>query len=96
MQGLEDTSGLRPVREENNGPRLGRGSPGGTFLAGSRSEAHWLVNAGLALRGIDNRWQLSAECVNCFNEEFVQSALSNTTYINQPGTWMVRAKVNFK
>ena len=67
----------------------------GTFLAGSRSEAHWLVNASLALRGPDDSWQLSAECVNCFSEEFVQSALSNTTYINQPGTWMVRAKYNF-
>ena len=67
----------------------------GTFLAGSRSEAHWLVNASLALRGPEKRWQLSAECTNCFNKEFVQSALSNTTYINQPGTWMVRAKYNF-
>ena len=68
---------------------------GGAFLAGSRSQDHWLVNASLTLRGPANRWQLSAECVNCFNEEFVQSALSNTTYINQPMTWMVRGKVNF-
>ena len=70
-------------------------STSGTFLGGSRSEAHWLVNASLALRGPEKRWQLSAECVNCFQKEFVQSALSNTTYINQPGTWMVRAKYNF-
>ena len=67
----------------------------GTFIAGSRSEAHWLLNASLALRGPEDRWQLTAECVNCFNREYVSSALSNTTYINSPGTWMVRAKYRF-
>ena len=57
---------------------------GGGFLQGSRSPAAWLVNASIALNGVGDAWQLSAGCTNCLDEEFVQSALANTTYLNQP------------
>jgi len=68
---------------------------GGDFLQGSLSPAAWLVNASITLTAPANRWQLSAGCTNCFDEEFVQSALANTTYINQPRMWTIRAKYNF-
>lgn len=67
----------------------------GTPVIGSFSKAAWLVNAGLALNGIDDRWQLSVQCTNCFDKAFVQSALVNTTYLNPPMSWQVRARYNF-
>ncbi|TRW18029.1 TonB-dependent receptor [Glacieibacterium frigidum] len=67
----------------------------GQALQGSFSEAAWLVNAGIALNGPDKAWQLSVNCTNCLNETFVQSALANTTYLNQPMMWQVRARVSF-
>ncbi|WP_152414697.1 TonB-dependent receptor [Blastomonas sp. AAP53] len=67
----------------------------GAFITGSESPAAWLVNAGLALNGPDNAWQLAVECTNCFNEEFIQSSLSNYSYLNQPMMWTVRARYNF-
>ncbi len=67
----------------------------GAFITGSESPAAWLINAGLALNGPDNAWQLAVECTNCFNEEFIQSSLSNYSYLNQPMMWTVRARYNF-
>jgi iron complex outermembrane receptor protein len=67
----------------------------GNFVSGSRSQSAWLVNASLALNGADKAWQLAVECTNCFNESFVQSALSNYSYLNQPMMWAVRARYNF-
>lgn len=67
----------------------------GAFITGSESPGAWLINAGLALNGPDNGWQLAVECTNCFNEEFIQSSLSNYSYLNQPMMWNVRARFNF-
>jgi iron complex outermembrane receptor protein len=67
----------------------------GDFLNGSTSPATWLINASIALNGPDEAWQLSLQCTNCLNETYVQSALANTTYINQPMAWQVRARYNF-
>jgi iron complex outermembrane recepter protein len=67
----------------------------GTPVIGSFSKAAWLVNAGLALNGTDDRWQLSVQCTNCFDKAYVQSALVNTTYLNPPMSWQVRGRVNF-
>ena len=67
----------------------------GTPVIGSFSKAAWLVNAGLALNGRDDRWQLSVQCTNCFDKAYVQSALVNTTYLNPPMSWQVRARYNF-
>jgi iron complex outermembrane receptor protein len=67
----------------------------GAFITGSQSDAVWLVNAGLTLNGADKRWALSVECSNCLSESYIQSALSNYSYLNAPMTWMVRGRVNF-
>ncbi len=80
--------------------RGGRTTPanpfgGGEFITGSQSGAAWLINAGLALNGPDNGWQLAVECTNCLNEAFIQSSLSNFSYLNQPMMWNVRARFNF-
>ncbi len=67
----------------------------GAFITGSISPAVWQVNAGLALKGIDDKWTLSVDCTNCFDATFVQSSLSNYTYLNRPREWIVRAKYKF-
>jgi iron complex outermembrane recepter protein len=67
----------------------------GAFITGSQSPAVWLVNAGLTLNGPAKQWALSLDCTNCFDKAFVQSALSNYSYLNQPRLWMVRGRVNF-
>lgn len=67
----------------------------GALITGSQSRAAWLTNASLTLNGPDRKWSLSAECANCLDEAFVQSALSNFTYLNQPRTWLIRGRVNF-
>ncbi len=67
----------------------------GDVITGGFVRANWLVNAGLALNGPDDRWTLAVECVNCLNESYFQSSLSNYSYLNQPMTWNVRARYNF-
>ncbi len=67
----------------------------GTPVIGSFSKAAWLVNAGIALNGSDEKWQLAVQCTNCFDKAYVQSALVNTTYLNPPMSWQVRARYNF-
>ena len=67
----------------------------GGFITGSQSKAVWLVNAGLALNAPDKAWTLSVDCTNCLNESYIQSALSNYSYLNRPMEWTVRAKYRF-
>ncbi len=67
----------------------------GTPVIGSFSPSAWLFNAGLALNAPADRWQLSVQCTNCFDKAYTQSALSNTTYLNPPMSWQVRARYNF-
>lgn len=67
----------------------------GNFVTGSFSEAHWIVNSSLTLRGEDDNWALTLECNNCFDEEYIQSALANYSYLNRPRTWMVRGRITF-
>jgi iron complex outermembrane receptor protein len=67
----------------------------GDILTGSRGQSYWLVNSGLTLNGPADRWQLSVDCTNCFNETYFQSTLANYTYINAPRMWMARARYNF-
>lgn len=68
---------------------------GGDFLQGANSEAVWLFNANLALQGKDDRWQLTAGCRNCLDRTYVHTSLANTTYINPPRTWTIKAKYKF-
>ncbi|MCJ8159817.1 TonB-dependent receptor, partial [Sphingomonas sp. LaA6.9] len=67
----------------------------GDIITGSFSPAAWFVNANLALNGADKKWQLSIACTNCFNETAANTSLVNTRYIDQPMTWMARARYNF-
>jgi iron complex outermembrane receptor protein len=67
----------------------------GNFIVGSRSEAAWIVNAGLALRVMDERVTLSLECTNCFDETYIQSTLANYSYLNPPRTWLLRTRFDF-
>jgi iron complex outermembrane recepter protein len=68
---------------------------GGDFITGSQSKAHWLVNAGLTLKGADDAWALGLECSNCLGESYIQSSLSNYSYLNRPSEWMIRAKFKY-
>jgi iron complex outermembrane receptor protein len=67
----------------------------GEIITGSETPAHWIVNAGLALSGPDDRWRLSLECTNCFDESYFTSTLANYSYINPPMMWTLRAIHNF-
>jgi iron complex outermembrane recepter protein len=67
----------------------------GAFITGADSRAAWLVNASLRLAAAEDRWALSVECTNCFNETFGQSTLANYTYLNRPREWMIRARAGF-
>ncbi len=67
----------------------------GDFIAGSFSKAHWVVNAGLTFKGMDDNMSLGIECSNCFNTSYVQSSLSNYSYYNRPMEWMIRSKYKF-
>jgi iron complex outermembrane receptor protein len=67
----------------------------GEFITGSFSESVFLISAGVTLRTDDGNWLLAIECDNCTDAEFVQSSLSNYSYINPPRTWMIRVRRNF-
>ncbi len=66
----------------------------GAFITGSQSPSAWVVNAGLALKS-ESGFQISVDCTNCFDEEFIQSTLGEFSYLNQPRMWMVRGKYSF-
>jgi len=63
-------------------------------ITGSFSESRFIVNGGVTLAHIEG-FSITAECRNCFDEEAVESALANFSYLNPPRTWIVRAKVDF-
>jgi len=67
----------------------------GDYISGSFSKAHWIVNAGFAVRTEDEAWQAVIECSNCFDEAYVQSSLVNYTYYSPPRTWMLRLRRRF-
>ncbi len=67
----------------------------GEILNGSFSPSAWFVNAGLALNGADQKWQLSVSCTNCLNKTAANTSLVNTRYLDPPMRWMVRARYNF-
>lgn len=66
----------------------------GEFVVGSFSKSRWIANASLTLKA-DAGWSVAAECKNCFDEEAVESALANYSYLNPLRTWNVRAKFEF-
>jgi iron complex outermembrane receptor protein len=67
----------------------------GEFITGSFSKAHTIVNASVAVQTLDERYRLSLECDNCFGVTYVQSTLSNYSYLNPPSTWTARLRAKF-
>jgi iron complex outermembrane recepter protein len=67
----------------------------GEFVTGSFSEAHVLINGSVTFRSSDELLTVSLSCSNCLNEAFSQASLSNFTYLNQPATWMLKARRSF-
>jgi len=72
---------------------LGLGNPIDP-ASGSFSPSRFIVNGGITLAHI-NGVSVTAECRNCLDEEAVESALANFSYLNPPRTWIVRAKIDF-
>lgn len=67
----------------------------GSLVFGSHADATTLVNASFAWESDNDAFRLSVECNNCFDVTYVQSALSNFSYINPPRTWTASARFNF-
>ena len=67
----------------------------GSLAFGSHADPTVLVNASLGWVSVNGRFQASVACQNCFNEVYVQSALSNFSYINPPRNWTATFRVNF-
>ena len=53
------------------------------------------MNASLAVQTLDERYRFSLECDNCFGVTYVQSTLSNYSYLNPPSTWTARLRAKF-
>jgi iron complex outermembrane receptor protein len=68
---------------------------GGNKVSGSFVRAHWLLNAGFAIRTDDDAWLMVVECENCLDRAVTQSSLANLSYLNPPRTWMLRARRQF-
>lgn len=67
----------------------------GEFVTGSYSAAHILINGGVTFKSTDNLLTVSLDCSNCLDTSFSQASLSNFTYLNQPVTWMLKARRSF-
>ena len=67
----------------------------GALAFGSRSDPTGLINASLTYNDPGNRVRVSVACDNCFDVAYVQSALSNFTYINPPRSWNAKVRVKF-
>ena len=67
---------------------------GGKVVTGSFDDAVWFVNASLALRDIDEAWQVTAGCTNCFDAVSSTGVLAYT-YFTPPRMWTVRARYRF-
>lgn len=72
---------------------LGNGNPI-VPTTGSFSSSRWIVNGSIALKS-DTGWSITAECKNCFDEEAVESALANFSYLNPPRTFLIKGRINF-
>lgn len=72
---------------------LGNGNPI-VPATGSFSDSRWIVNGSIALKS-DTGWSITAECKNCFDEEAVESALANYSYLNPPRTFLIKGRFSF-
>jgi iron complex outermembrane receptor protein len=67
----------------------------GVFINGSRSQATTIVNASFAWENQAGDLRVSLDCSNCNDEAYVQSTLSNFSYLNPPRMWALRVKADF-
>jgi iron complex outermembrane receptor protein len=67
----------------------------GSFIVGSYSAAHTVLNLNLRFATNDDAWQAMLSCSNCTDEWWPQSTLSNYSYLNEPRTWAVDIRRRF-
>lgn len=58
-------------------------------------DAFWRFNANVGVEHVDGNYGVYLECTNCFNENFIISALAGVQYYNQPGNWTIRGRYRF-
>ncbi|MBC8057888.1 MAG: TonB-dependent receptor, partial [Rhizobiales bacterium] len=51
-----------------------------------------LVDAGLAIKTDDGNWTLGLECLNCLDEDVVESRIGGVPILNAPRAWLIRAR----
>jgi len=51
-----------------------------------------LVDGGLAIRTDDGNWTLGLECLNCLDEDVVESRIGGVPILNAPRAWLIRAR----
>ena len=64
----------------------------GDVIAGSAAKSLAQVNAQIGMRTDDGNWFVGLSCANCFDAGAAQSGVGTYGYLNQPRTWMIRAK----
>jgi iron complex outermembrane receptor protein len=64
-------------------------------VSGSFVRAHWLLNAGFAIRTDDDAWLMVVECGNCLDRTVTEASLANLSWLSPPRTWMLRARRQF-
>lgn len=58
-------------------------------------DSFWRFNANVGVEHVDGNYGVYLECQNCFNENFIISALAGVQYYNQPGNWTIRGRYRF-
>jgi iron complex outermembrane receptor protein len=67
----------------------------GNLVFGSHNKPTALVNASLGWQSANKMFGVTIACQNCFDVVYVQSALSNFSYINPPRNWTATLRVDF-
>ena len=72
------------------------GSPNQPAASGTWQPSQTYINGSLSLRpeGMDNI-SFTIECRNCFNKNYILTNLVGANFLDEPGTWMFRARYNF-
>jgi iron complex outermembrane receptor protein len=72
------------------------GSPNQPAANNTWQPSQTYINGSLTLRpeGMDNL-AFTIECRNCFNKNYILTNLVGANFLDEPGTWMFRARYNF-
>lgn len=64
-----------------------------TVSAGAPASASSvIVDGGLAIKTDDGNWTLGVECLNCLDEDVVESRVAGVPILNAPRAWLIRAR----